>query len=196
MSSPRPASDPERLEVQVLARRAGTLQGEWSAEELPRLAATLWQAADGAVWPTVQWSVRGSVRKPPGSSKEELWLQLQASTPVRLQCQRCLGPCDQTLTVDRSIRFVATEEEAQRLDEEIEEDVLAYAHKVSAKELVEDELILALPLVAMHEQCPRGLGLAPVLEPQTEPLEVRENPFAVLAGWRKNPGQDPSKNQN
>jgi uncharacterized protein len=193
MNSPRPASDPEKLEVQTLARRAGTLQGEWSAEDLPRLAATLWQPADAAVWPQVQWCVRGSVRKAQGGA-EELWLQLQASATVRLQCQRCLGPCDQSIEVDRPIRFVATEEEAQRLDEEIEEDVLALTHKVSAKELVEDELILALPLVAMHQQCPQGQDLAPLWLPQAEPLEVRENPFAVLAGWGK--ATDPGKGQN
>ncbi len=190
MNSPRLPSDPERLEVQALARRASTLQGEWSAQELPRFAETLWQAADLAVWPVVHWNVRGSTRQPAGG-KEELWLQLQAHAQVRLQCQRCLGPCEQALVVNRPIRFVATEEEAQRLDEEIEEDVLSFAHKVSAKELVEDELILALPVVAMHELCPEGEGLAPVLPPSVEvdPLDERENPFAVLAGWRKEPGK-------
>jgi uncharacterized protein len=186
MNSPRPAADPERLEVLTLARRAGTQQGEWSAQELPRFAETLWQPADAAMWPAVQWSVQGSVRQAPGGA-EELWLQLRASAQVRLQCQRCLGPCEQPLEVDRPIRFVATEEQAQRLDEEIEEDVLAYANKVSAKELVEDELILALPVVAMHEVCPEGEGLAPPIAP-ADPvarLDERENPFAVLAGWRK-----------
>ncbi len=182
MNSPRPAADPERLEVLTLARRAGTLQGEWSAQELPRFAQTLWQPADAAIWPTVQWSVQGSVRQSPGGA-EELWLQLRASAQVRLQCQRCLGPCEQRIEVDRPIRFVATEEQAQRLDEEIEEDVLAYSNKVSAKELVEDELILALPVVAMHEICPEGEGLAPAAQPSLA-LEERENPFAALAALR------------
>ncbi len=197
MNSPHAASDPEKLEVQALARRAGTLQGRWSAQELPRFAAMLWQPSDAAVWPAVQWRVLGSVRQAQGGA-EELWLQLQASAHVRLQCQRCLGPCEQVLDVDRPIRFVATEEEAERLDEELEEDVLAYTHKVSAKELVEDELIMAMPLVAMHTLCPPGEGLAPMAQPDhtIDLPQERENPFAALAGWRKSPSQDPGKGQN
>jgi uncharacterized protein len=192
MNSPRARASPEKLEIPTLARRAGTLHGEWSAQELPRLAAALWQPADTAVWPPVRWSLCGSVRKTQGSA-EELWLQVQASAQVRMQCQRCLGPCDQTLEVDRPIRFVATEEEAQRLDEESEDDVLAFGPKLSAQELVEDELILALPLVAMHRgECPQGLDLAPVLQPQ-ELLPARENPFAALAGWGKAPKADAGK---
>jgi uncharacterized protein len=86
--------------------------------------------------------------------------------------------------VARTLRFVPTEEEAARLDEaEEEEDVLALPRALNLHELIEDELILALPLVPRHEQCPEPLPWEPEMPtaPAEVPGEEVAHPFAALA---------------
>jgi uncharacterized protein len=48
---------------------------------------------------------------------------------------------------------------------------------------VEDELILALPLVPLHEVCPEVLPMS-VADPEFEAASERPNPFGVLAGLK------------
>lgn len=170
--------DPSRLDVQVLARRAAALQGEWPQAGMSRLLASQDALPADAAAPVVSWRAEGELREVTGGAAE-VWLRVQARTDVSLQCQRCLMPLRQPLEVDRAFRFVADEAEAERLDEDTEDDVLVLTRSLDLAELVEDELILALPLVPRHDTCPQPLvGVAEVEEP------ARANPFAVLQSLR------------
>ncbi len=65
------------------------------------------------------------------------------------------------------IVFVAGgEEAAAALDAESDDDVLALESSLDLHALVEDELLLALPLVPRHDECPEPL---PVRDPTTRP---------------------------
>ena len=65
------------------------------------------------------------------------------------------------LAVDRVFRFARNDEEAAELDEVSEdEDVLALGRPLDLLSLVEDELIMALPIVPRHEACPQPLRAA------------------------------------
>ena len=64
------------------------------------------------------------------------------------------------LHAERRIFFVDGEDAAAALDAESEDDVLALTPALDLAELVEDELLLALPLVPRHEQCPEPLPRA------------------------------------
>ena len=112
----------------------------------------------------------------------EVWLHLTATTTVVLQCQRCLQGLDELLQVDRHFRFVRGEAEAARLDEESDDDVLELPPRLDLHELVEDELILALPLVPRHPRCPVPLPLPADTDVAEEPAP---NPFAALAALRQ-----------
>ena len=68
-------------------------------------------------------------------------------------CQRCLQPFGQPLEVDRALRFVDTEAQAEALDTDSEDDVLALMPSPDLRTLVEDELLLAWPIVPRHAQC-------------------------------------------
>jgi uncharacterized protein len=94
-----------------------------------------------------------------------------------VQCQRCLEPLPVTLAVDRQIRFVEGEEEAERLDADSDDDVLALEPATDLHALLEDELILALPLVPRHADCGLPSGGAAVEDPS--------HPFAGLAALRR-----------
>jgi uncharacterized protein len=136
--------------------------------------------------PPVMWSLQG-LQRPVKGGEPEVWLHLEAETHVHLQCQRCLHTVNENLMVDRAFRFVGTDEEADRLDEESEDDVLVLSRSLDVLELLEDELILALPLVPRHEVCPEALPTA-VGEEDVAAPEVKPNPFAALAALRKGDG--------
>ncbi|WP_425261540.1 YceD family protein [Rubrivivax sp. RP6-9] len=172
-----------RLDVRAFAAAAAALQGTLPQADLPRLAeSTLALPGDGAL-PPVAWSARGEQR-PVTGGEPEVWLHLQAETAVWLQCQRCLQPLHAPLAVARWFRFVATEEEAERLDEASEDDVLVLPRSLDAQELLEDELILALPLVPRHDACPQPLPTS-VGEEAIE--DDAPNPFAALAALKRPP---------
>jgi len=173
--------DPHALDVIALCKAAGTLQGQWPLAGMARLGGSLCAATDGtATWQAHGWQV------PVLGGEPEVWLELQGSAEVPLECQRCLQPMSEHLAVQRRFRFVRNEDEAARLDEESEDDVLTLPARLDLQALLEDELILALPIVPRHGLCPEPLPL-----PAAEPLEEEApapNPFAALAALRRPPG--------
>ena len=92
-----------------------------------------------------------------------------------------------TLDVRRSIRFVHGADLAQQLDEEGEEDVLDSSAALDLRELIEDELILALPLVPRHDVCPQPLAQADH-GADADDIGSQAHPFAVLASLRRDGG--------
>ena len=169
--------DPRRLDVKALAKAAGTLSGSDMLSKYERLMVETKQHGSDR---TLEWQARGELLVG-ASGFQQIWLRLRASVALPLICQRCLEPVDIKVLVDRSFRFVATEEQAQAEDETAEEDVLALQRDFNLTELVEDELLMALPVVPRHEVCPTEVKLV-AQDPDFE-LEsaAKPNPFAILA---------------
>jgi len=181
-----PASRPSALDLRALADSAQALHGELALTELPR-----W-SADAPPWPSplapltwqalAQWRA-SSVAVPAAGRNQarQLWLQLRWSAQVPLRCQRCLEPYLEPLQDERWFRFVADEARALEEDEACAEDLLVWQPRFNLLELIEDELLLALPLVPMHAACPSALpGYAEAAAGAEEVLE-RPNPFQLLA---------------
>lgn len=173
--------EPLKLDVQAFARAAAQLSGTWPQADLRRLVSGPEAAQADAPVDDVRWHAKGEARAR-AAAEPETWLHLQAATRVWLVCQRCLAPCELPLEVHRSFLFAADEAQAEQLDEDIEDDVLAMTRSLDLRELVEDELILAMPIVPRHKQCPQPL-LQPA-SPAPAAEEARPNPFAVLEALR------------
>ena len=92
---------------------------------------------------------------------------------------------DVPLEVDREFRFVADEATAEALDDESEEDLLALSREFDLHELIEDELLMALPVVPKHDECPTSVPLASSDDDFEEANAEKPNPFAALAALRK-----------
>ncbi len=181
--------DALRLDVAALAADGASLAGRWPGDTLPRLAESQSPPQDMAL-PEVDWAVQGE-RRPVTGSEAELWLSLQIKTTGWLTCQRCLQPFQVPLVLDRRLRFVRGEAAAEALDAEIEDDVLALSRSLNLRELVEDELLLALPLVPRHESCPAPLAMASEAEPlpdEAPGAPDRPNPFAILQSLKRGQG--------
>lgn len=132
----------------------------------------------------VNWQASAELR-PGAGAEEDVWLHLQAKASVPLTCQRCMGTVAVPLEVDQWYRFVASEDIAMAQDDESEEDLLVMEPQFDLLAVLEDELLMALPLVPMHDECP----VAPVLKAGDEALAgeaaKKPNPFAVLAQLKK-----------
>jgi uncharacterized protein len=171
--------DPLHLDVEAFARSEAVLEGRWPLSQLERLCASA--APDEPVHPddVLAWEIEGELRSARGKDPE-IWLRLRAQAEVSMTCQRCLKPVRVPLNVAQSIRFVAGEKAAEALDFECEEDVLALTRSLNTQALLEDELLLTLPLVPRHERCPE-----PLIVGESAPLEEDcPNPFAALAGLK------------
>ncbi len=109
----------------------------------------------------------------------------EVHTQVYLSCQRCLQAVPRPIDVQLALCLVRGEDRAQSLDAELEPFVLD-GDTVLVADLIEDELILALPeLVCQDRNCPSMPAMRyPAGESEAE-LEQGDNPFAVLKHWRK-----------
>jgi len=143
--------DPTRLDVAALAAEGATQSGQWDASELDRWH-TMQTPVPGTGLEPVQWRVRGEQRQAPGGPPQT-WLHLHVNTIAWPTCQRCLQPFSQALEVDRALRFVDNEAQAEALDDDSEDDVLALTPFLDLRTLVEDELLLAWPIVPRHAHC-------------------------------------------
>jgi uncharacterized protein len=181
------AHDPRRLDVAAFAAAAGELEGSWPADRFARLLSVTAAPPDGAAGADVAWRVRGEHRVLPGAGVRPS-IEIGAETVVTLECQRCLQPMRVPVQVSRRVFFVDGEDAAAALDAESEDDVLALVPALDLGALIEDELLLGLPLVPRHVACPEPLARAFVDE-AAEP-DPADNPFAVLAALKR--GAPPS----
>jgi uncharacterized protein len=172
--------DPLRLDVALFAKEAGELAGNWPLRELERVAASTAPGVPLTDADTVRWSARGESVASRGH-ESQVWLAVDAATRVALECQRCLKPVDVPLQIARRFLFVHGEDAAAALDTDSEDDVLAITRALDVRELIEDELLLAMPIVPRHDVCPEPLVVA---DDDIE-LEEAPNPFAALSALKR-----------
>ena len=171
--------DPRKLDVAAFAADAGQLEGRWPLADLVRLGAGARQDA------IVEWSLRGE-RRPVVAGDAEIWLHLAARARIGLECQRCLQPVAWDLDVARSLRFVPDEGVAAALDAQSEDDVLELPRSLDLLGAIEDELLLELPIVPMHEQCPQPLVASMGIDAEPPAAAQDAGPFAALAALKSN----------
>jgi len=174
--------NPRHLDLQAFAQAGAGLQGQTPLAEWPRLMAEQ-LANEAAEVGAVHWRLQGRMVPVSGGSPQ-VGLVLQAEVGLALQCQRCLTPVVEKVVAERDFLFVADEATAEAMDEDSEADVLVISRDFDALALVEDELILSLPLVPRHDVCPESLPDAAVDEDFASASE-RPNPFAKLAALKK-----------
>ncbi|MCW8906624.1 MAG: YceD family protein [Sedimenticola sp.] len=168
---------PEFADPRRLASQGSTFSGRVPLADLPRLREALLEPVGEAGFrlefyldPRKRPRIRGEVR-----------------ADLVLQCQRCLSSV--VLPVDTALNLAVIEvpEEADRLPDEVE-PVWVEEDTLRLMDLVEDELILAIPQVPRHEedQCKIDWQSEPAAaepdEDQQTEGDDKPNPFAVLAG--------------
>lgn len=168
--------DPHRLDVRRFAEEGGELDARDAVARFGRLAG---ETEGDLSARAVHWHARGEMLNPQ-HVHPQIWLHLQADATLPLVCQRCLLPVDVPVSVDRSFRFVADEATAAAEDEESEEDLLALSRSFDLLELVEDELLMELPVAPRHEVCPEPVKMSATDAGFEAAGAEKVHPFAVL----------------
>ncbi len=179
-----------RLDARTLAHTSGTQSGSDPLLHYHRLASDLHggiaQPVLGEDALVVQWTVRGELVDA-GDGKPQPWLHLQLQAQLPMTCQRCLGRVLMPVAIDNKYRFVPDEATAEAQDETCDEDLLVLSKQFDLRELLEDELLLELPLMPKHEVCPTAVKLASTDEDFKAALTQKPNAFAVLGSLKKTP---------
>ncbi len=159
-----------RYQVQRELTRKGYYEGAVALAEMTRLGELLYSADSGRNERQVE--VRFEFSR---NEYDVPMIAGRLQTSLELQCQRCLQALDMPLELDFRLMIDASDELVRdsSLDTLYSDDGF-----IDLYEVVEDELILAIPLVPLHEDVScNEYWLA--ADSEAEPAE-KENPFAVL----------------
>ena len=95
-----------------------------------------------------------------------------------LQCQRCMESLDYGIIGDFLLGIVGTEEEARDLPGRFD-PLIIKGVDLLISDVIEDELIVSLPIVPMHELQDCKVTLPLIVESETVSMK-KENPFKVI----------------
>ena len=157
------------LDVGRLAETQAGIDFAVPLAELPRLRSRL---------ASVEGDVRGHVHfaREAGVAVAELTM----SGTAKVACQRCLEAMDVAVESRVRVGLIGAQAEVSRVPEDLE-PMLAPEGRVSIGELVEEELLLALPIVPLHEdagECAVTASTPRITDRQEQPATQR--PFERL----------------
>jgi uncharacterized protein len=166
--SPAPA---DQVNAKELAGRAATIRRSLELRQLPRVA----QA--GALEGT---RVDAELRFALFEGRATVVVQLEGV--IVLACQRCLRPCDCALDEEALLIVVATDAD------EVPggyEPAIGDAEHLSLADLIEEQVLLGMPLVPKHEDAAlcgpaAGAKVRVKAEPAEARAEEKQTPFANL----------------
>lgn len=153
------------------ARRHGTLSGRLQLGTLPRLAEVLFDASG-----SLEYEVSGE------AAGGEAFLSVKLDGQLLLTCQRCLGALEFRLSVRNRMMLIEPgspwpdDGQVGGLEDEAC-DAIEASRELDLAPLLEEEVLLALPIAPRHERC----------EPPVAATASKEaSPFAQLARLKRN----------
>jgi DUF177 domain-containing protein len=163
----RPSKEP--LDALILAAAAMVVEREFRLAEFTRLVDRL-ATPEGVAVARIAMRSAGGV--PTG--------ELEVRAAAQLTCQRCLGPMRQALLSTSQLAFVEREDSPVPADHEA---IPGDPRRVDLAGLVEDELLLALPLIPLHgagEKCMVRVSQETRDADTRPPTQEMRRPFAGL----------------
>ncbi len=142
------------------ARAGATLAGTLEIADLPRLAEL------GCSVAQIRYTVRGGA-----TEQGKPALHVDAAGRVELICQRCLEVLEVPVAVGAELELAETQQAIDQADDDVDRVLASRTMGVAA--LVEDEVILALPMVPKHAHCAAAVE-------NSESGGERVSPFAAL----------------
>jgi uncharacterized protein len=157
---------PEPLDIDRLADGESEVDFSVSIAEMPRLRSRL-AGAEGMVHGSVQF------RRTAGLAVAELSVRGSAA----LQCQRCMEKMEVPIETSARVALIPSEAEARRVPEDLEA-MLAPGGRIGIRDIVEEELMLTLPIVPLHESAADCAGSSAA--PSMERSDQTQRPFERL----------------
>ncbi|PIE42200.1 MAG: hypothetical protein CSA47_01760 [Gammaproteobacteria bacterium] len=132
---------PKRINPWLLYRHHEVLQGTVALVDMPNLLASQLRKKGHA---DVSLSV---VRREDG----QIVLTGQADVALTFACQRCLQPLEHTFAVPFELVLVKYDSQLESVNDE--DDAIVCEESLLLAPLIEQELILALPMIVKHDSC-------------------------------------------
>lgn len=141
-------SQPSTIDGFEFAAAGATLAGRCPVQDLPRLQASL-VGSGGVDHGELAYALQGTQ-----DALGRRALRLTVSGTLQLSCQRCLEPMPFPLALDATLVLAASDSEidADANDLFAPDRVLA-RREMAVGELIEDEVLLAIPFAPRHERC-------------------------------------------
>lgn len=105
----------------------------------------------------------------------KLLLRLLIKGKIVLQCHRCLDELAHEIDIDAILILVKNENELEAYDLDNTVDAVLAVHELDVGVLIEDEIILSLPISPRHEEEACGVGIQSVAK-----QEHKGSPFSSL----------------
>lgn len=165
---------PETLNFVHQVELNRTIEGEYPLASLERLQEVL-VTKEGSTNSFNEAKVKAKIEFCHSVGFATVKGNVSAKLPV--ECQRCLQPME--IDVEGRFKFalISDEEEAELLPDEFEPYLLE-GEEQSVIDLVEDELLLSLPMVTMHDN-----ACSEIMTQQQEEIAAQKkaaHPFAAL----------------
>lgn len=154
---------PETIDPHFMAERGRAFTGQMGLQQMDRLGEALVENSGGVDY-EIEFAKEGKISVIKGRVKAILILE----------CQVCLGKLELAVDAVLSLAVVSSLDEAAQLNGCYEPLIEDTEGIIATKDIVEDELLLALPIIPRHPECRTE---------RTATIEAEEtqNPFAVLA---------------
>lgn len=160
---------PAQVDPFRFADNAISLQGALYIKDMQRLASGLY-TNEGEIRVSMEFGVdRQGIH----------FLRGQITACLVLQCQRCLEPFSHEIESSFLSGIVRSEEEANQLPKGYDQ-LIVKEGMLALQEVVEDELIINLPIVPMHKVSDCKVKLPLEIETNEEVQVGKENPFKVI----------------
>jgi len=171
-----PPELPETIDPMRLAKTGKELSGSYDLGQFERVNAPLEDGSDAQVLFKLEFS---------RDNQNQLYSIVgELETVLPQVCQRCMRPMQHQLSAMIKMAIVSSEAEAENLPAEFE-PYIDTGVPVKLQDFIEDELLLAMPLVSLHEEqeCPAADKFKHVAKFEHEQI-AKENPFAELKNLR------------
>lgn len=167
---------PSRVDFRKLAEDRASVEGEMAIKACPRLCGLL--ESDTGEFAVALAFAPGEGRKPRVSGS--------CVGTVSMLCQNCLEPVDIGLDVRIESIIVASIDQLMELDEE-EDGVVCEGSMLPIVDIIEDELMVSLPMVPKHPDgaCGELWQPASVHDEVAEKAPETHRPFAGLDALKK-----------
>ncbi|UUM21218.1 DUF177 domain-containing protein [Mycoavidus sp. SF9855] len=156
-SSSAALDNPRVFDVFAFVRNQQQACGEVLVQDLPRILNEV-TPDTLAHHSALRWTVTGEIRQElaaGGKAVAVSYLRLALQGQLWLACQRCLEPYEEQLAIDIWYRVVESNAQADAVpvnDEQV--DVIVGSRRFDLIDLIDEELLLSLPLVPKHAVCP------------------------------------------
>ena len=169
---------PETINFMRQVELQRTIEGAYPLDKLRRLTETL-VTKEGHVSAKLEF----------GHKVGFACVTAQMSATLLVKCQRCLEPLETEVTGSFKFALVHSEDEIELLPEEFEPFLLE-GEEQSIIDLIEDELILCLPMVTVHDNAcsdymeKQNMKVKAAIEAEKE----ASHPFAALKSLKDDLG--------